>query len=109
MDEIELAACRKELEEATSGLRELCEDVAVPMQAKQFVAYFCGTGGQAAKDKEPRRRAFYAAIGRFQQAFEALHTDLAAAGYVPREVASIEKESARFAELRQAVGAAAGD
>jgi hypothetical protein len=109
MTERDVASRRQELEDASGDLRELCEDVAVPMQAKQYVAYFCGATEESARNKAPRREAFYAGIDRFQQAFEALHADLAAAGYVPREVASIEKESAKFASLRQEIGTAAGD
>ncbi len=109
MDDEGLAVRRSELEEAAGGLRELCEDVAVPMQSKQYVAYFCGSTQQAVADREPRRQAFYAAIERYQQAVAVLGGDLAAAGYVPREVASIEKESSRFAQLRREIGAAAGD
>lgn len=109
MRELDLAARRTELEDASGDLRELCEDVAVPMAAKQYIAFFAGTGAQSAADKAPKRQAFYAGIDRFQLAFEALRGDLESAGYVPREVASIERESARFAALRREISAAAGD
>ncbi len=108
MTELPLAARRLELDHATEDLRELCEEVAVPMQAQQYIAYFCGAGGQSARDKAPRRQDFYAAIDRFQSAVEAAG-DLEAAGYAPREAASIGKECARFARLRQEISAAAGD
>jgi len=108
MTELAMAARRTELDHATEDLRELCEEVAVPMQAQQYIAYFCGAGGQSPSDKALRRRAFYAGIDRFQRAVEAVG-DLEAAGYAPREAASIEKESARFARLRREISAAAGD
>lgn len=108
MTELPLAARRLELDHATEDLRELCEEVAVPMQAQQYIAYFCGAGGQSASDKAPRRQAFYAAIDRFQRAVEAAG-DLEAAGFAPREAASIDKERARFARLRQEISAAAGE
>lgn len=109
MTELALAARRTELDHVTEDLRELCEDVSVPMQPAQYIAYFVGAGEESARDKASRRQAFYAGIDRFQQAFETLRGDLEAAGYLPREVASIEKESARFAALRKEVSAAAGD
>ncbi|RAN76172.1 hypothetical protein B5P43_24585 [Bacillus sp. SRB_336] len=96
------------MDHATEDLRDLCEDVAVPMQAQQYIAYFCGAGGQSARDQAPRRQVFYAAIDRFQRAVEAAG-DLEAAGYAPREAASIGKECARYASLRQEISAPAGD
>ncbi|MGO4384675.1 hypothetical protein [Specibacter sp. RAF43] len=112
MTENERAVHRAALEQAAGDLRELCEDVAPPMRTQEYVAHFCGRNAgdaQALAQRAPRRATFYAAIERYQNAFEALRGQLAAAGYVPREVASIEKESTRFAQLRQEIGAAAGE
>lgn len=109
MTELDPAARRKELEDASGELRELCEDVPVPMQTKQYVICFCGSTEQSAAEKSPQRQILYAAIERFQQACAALDGDFGAAGYAPREVASIEKESARFGALRQEIAAVAGD
>ncbi len=107
MRERDLATRRTELEDASGDLRELCEDAAVPMAAKQYFVFFAGNGVQAAADKAPSRQSFFAGIDRFQLACEALRGTLEAAGYVPREVASVEKESARFAALRWEISAAA--
>lgn len=109
MTENGLAARRDELENAAGDLRELCEDVAVPMQSKQYVTYFCGATAQAIAQRAPRRKTFYAAIERYSAAHAALGQDLADAGYAAREIASIEKETARFQQLRQEICKTSGD
>ncbi|WP_104133808.1 hypothetical protein [Cryobacterium sp. Y62] len=103
---------RSTLETAAEVIRELCEPVSPPKRTLDYRNYFCARNldnKEVVERNEPRRAAFYAAVVEYARAYSEIWDELEAAGYSPREAASIEKEVSYFQELREELKRAADD
>ena len=112
MPENRLKDNRSMLDAAEDALRELCEPVSPPKRTLDYRNYFCARNldnTEVVTRNAPRRAAFYEAVDEYSQAYAHIATELAAAGYSPREAAGIEKEVSYFQEMRDDLKRAAGD
>lgn len=103
---------REDLDEALERVRALCEAVEPPKGTLQYQKYFCAIDqGNAAqiKQNEPRRVELYKSVAGLTRAYAAIANDMADAGFSTAEAASIAKEVAHFASLRDEVKLGAGE
>ncbi|TFC21000.1 hypothetical protein E3O19_00750 [Cryobacterium algoritolerans] len=108
----QLTANRSRLDGAEEALRELCEQVSPPKRTLDYRNYFCARNLDNTDDvarNTPRRAAFYEAVVEYGRAYAQIATELAAAGYSPREAVGIEKEVAYFQELQGELRRVSGD
>lgn len=112
MVEDRLRGSRWKLDTAIEAIRELCEPVNPPKGPRDYRNYFCARNldnKEVVERNEPRRAAFYDAVTEYTDAYSALADELEAAGYAPREAASIQKEVAYFEDLRDELQRSAGE
>lgn len=103
---------RSTLEAAAEAIRELCEPVSPPKRTLDYRNYFCARhldNKEVVERNEPRRVAFYEAVAEYTRAYSEIWDELEAAGYSPREAASIEKEVSYFTDLCDELKCAVGD
>lgn len=107
-----LEKAREQLESQLETVRALCEPVAHPRSALDYMRFFGAGGaesGQALQDAEPLRLAFYKEVASLIRAYAALAAEMAEAGFSAEEAASIKAEVSHFESARQEVKLAAGD
>lgn len=97
-------SCRK-LEEAREALLYLCEPVLSPREIENYIHTFCGdiNNPEALDETEVLRITFYKATAAFIRAFSDVSQHLEEAGYPAGEVAKLNRETAFFAEVRDAI------
>ena len=102
---------KKKLDTAREALHYLCAPVEAPKEVEQYIRYFCGKAedANALNETEPLRISFYKAVVTFLRAYAALASDLEEAGYTPAEVTTLQRESAHFADLRNAIKRHSGE
>jgi type I restriction enzyme, R subunit len=107
-----LEKAREQLVDQLETVRALCEHVAHPRSALDYMRFF-GAGdiesGQSLRDAEPRRLAFYKAVASLIRAYAAIAPEMEDAGFSTAEAASIKAEVSHFESVRQEVKLAAGD
>lgn len=96
--------CRK-LEETREALMYLCEPVLAPREIEDYIHTFCGdiNDPKALDDTEALRITFYKATAAFIRAFSDVSQHLEEAGYPAAEVDKLNRETAFFAEVRDAI------
>ena len=96
--------CRK-LEEAREALLYLCEPVLAPREIEDYILTFCGdiNDPKALDDTEALRITFYKATAAFIRAFSDVSQHLEEAGYPAAEIDKLNRETAFFAEVRDAI------
>ncbi|QTG82920.1 type I restriction endonuclease subunit R [Arthrobacter crystallopoietes] len=107
-----LKQAREDLEEAMERIRALCEPVDPPKGTLQYQHYFCAQEqGNAAqlKNNEPKRVELYKSVAALARAYGAIANDMTEAGYTEAEAASIGKEVAHYAAVRDEVKLGAGE
>ena len=97
-------SCRK-LEEAREALMYLCEPVLAPREIEDYIHTFCGdiNDPEALEETEALRITFYKATAAFIRAFSDVSQHLEEAGYPTNEIEKLNRETAFFAEVRDAV------
>ncbi|MBG6212194.1 MAG: hypothetical protein LH475_02250 [Cryobacterium sp.] len=106
------AVGRQALEQTREALWAVCEPVSPPKLARDYVNYFSSrirTNVDAVAKNQPRRLKFYDAIDTYLRVYSAMQNELEQAGYIPREVASIQKEVRFFEDVVREVKQAAGE
>jgi type I restriction enzyme R subunit len=89
-----VAAARAELDDTREAVRSLVEPVTLPRSQAEYRHYFCTTAeGDASQlqSNEPKRLAFYKAVGAFLRAFANVANDYTAAGYSDAEIDTLRK------------------
>jgi type I restriction enzyme R subunit len=96
--------CRT-LEEAREALMYLCEPVLPPREIEDYIHAFCGDidNPEALDETEALRITFYKATAAFIRAFSDVSQHLEEAGYPANEVDKLNRETAFFAEVRDAI------
>jgi type I restriction enzyme R subunit len=96
--------CRT-LEEAREALMYLCEPVLPPREIEDYIHTFCGDidNPEALDETEALRITFYKATAAFIRAFSDVSQHLEEAGYPANEVDKLNRETAFFAEVRDAI------
>jgi type I restriction enzyme R subunit len=102
---------RKKLDEAREALHHLCEPVPQPREQEHFLRYFCGDAAKptALTDTEPLRISFYKSAATFLRAYADIAQNLAEASYTDAEIATLEKETAFYAEIRAVIKKHSGE
>jgi type I restriction enzyme R subunit len=102
---------RKKLDEAREAIHHLSEPVPQPREQEHFLRYFCGDAAQpnALTDTEPLRVSFYKSASNFLRAYADIAQNLAEAGYTDAEIATLEKETAFYAEIRAVIKKHSGE
>lgn len=97
-------SCRN-LEVAREALMYLCEPVLSPREIEDYIHAFCGeiNNPEALDETEALRITFYKATAAFIRAFSDVSQHLEEAGYPADEVAKLNRETAFFAEVRDAI------
>jgi len=96
--------CSK-LEAAREALMYLCEPVLAPREIENYIHAFCGdiNDPKALDETEALRITFYKTTADFIRAFADVSQHLEEAGYPATEVNKLNRETAFFAEARDAV------
>ncbi len=102
---------KERLEGASRTFRLVCEPVAPPRDALQYIRYFCGnaeipTDLQA---RAPLRRALYKASVVFIRAYADIADGLVEAGYSRNEMVSIQRQLTHLLGVRETVRNAADE
>jgi type I restriction enzyme R subunit len=109
-DRIEKA--REDLDEALEKIRAMCEPVEPPKNTLQYQKYFC-TAEQGdveqLKANEPKRVELYKCVTALVRKYGNIANEMAEAGYVEAEAASIKAEVAHYANVRDEVKLGAGE
>lgn len=102
---------KKKLDEAREALRYLCDPVAQPREQEQYLRYFCGDASDpnALTETEPLRISFYKGAATFLRAYADIAQHLDEAGYSPAEIATLEKETTVYADIRNAIKKHSGE
>lgn len=102
---------KSQLDAAREALHYLCEPVAQPREVEQYLHYFCGDANDptALSTTEPLRISFYKAVVTFLRAYAALARNLEAAGYSDAEIASLERETKFYTDIREAIKQYSGE
>jgi len=93
------------LDAAREALAYLCAPVPPPQAIEQHIHYFCGDAANPAAldDTEPLRIAFYKAVAAYVRAYSDVSTNLSEAGYTASQIATFDKETAFYVEVRAAI------
>jgi len=102
---------KKRLDEAREQLKYLCEPVSHPKAIEQFLVYFCGDASNPSSlgETEPLRISFYKMAAVYVRAYAAVTQNMAEAGYSSAEIATIDKETSFYAEVRAAIKRHSGE
>lgn len=107
-----LEKASEDLEDAREAVKALCEPVDAPKDASAYMRFFCALeSGNAAqlKENEPKRLKLYKFVAALLRAYAAIASELAEAGYTPKEIAEIKAEVDHFTKVRDEVRLASGD
>ncbi len=91
--------------EAREALLYLCEPVLAPREIEDYILTFCGdiNDPKALDETEALRITFYKATAAFIRAFSDVSQHLEEAGYPAAEIDKLNRETAFFAEVRDAI------
>ncbi len=106
-----LGKSRERLEETRELIWALCEPVAPPQEAGDFLRYFCGNTEDPAalSATAPRRMALYKATSALIRAYAAIANELEEAGYPAAQQATIRNEVRHFDAIRNEIKLSSGD
>jgi type I restriction enzyme R subunit len=107
-----LEKARERLDEALEKVKALCEPVAPPKGALQYIRYFCWENifnEKELKDNEPKRLAFYQYTTSLLRAYANIANEMDEAGYTPQEIQDIKNDVEHFNNARREVMLAADD
>jgi type I restriction enzyme R subunit len=96
-----IAEGRKRLDEALEKVIALCEPVAMPREAENYIRYFCGdtTDKDALANNEPRRVQLYKLTNALIRAYANLANDMADAGYSEQQSKRIKEDVDHYAHV----------
>ncbi|MEO0373747.1 MAG: HsdR family type I site-specific deoxyribonuclease [Cyanobacteria bacterium P01_A01_bin.17] len=103
---------RDRLEDMREQVKAICEPVLLPRASLDYIRYFCAedtANKEALSANEPKRLALYQAVRALLRAYANLANDMAAAGYSPQEIETIQAEVKHYDEVRETVKKASGD
>ena len=102
---------KEQLDSALEALAQLLEPVEPPKGELEHIRYFCGNTEVAADlaEREPRRVALYKNTAALVRAYANIADELEAAGCSAAEIASIQRDLARFLQLRDLIRLASGE
>lgn len=103
---------REDLDEALERIRALCEPVEPPKNTLQYQHYFCAKdqgNPEQLKANEPKRVELYKAVAALTRTYGNLANEMDEAGYTTSETATIKKEVAHYANVRDEVKLGAGE
>ncbi|QDT32057.1 type I restriction endonuclease subunit R [Thalassoglobus polymorphus] len=102
---------KKRLDTARQALGYLCEPVPQPREMEQYLHYFCGDANSptALIETEPLRISFYKSVVTFLRAYAAVSQNLHDAGYSTSEIATLEKETKFYTDVRSAIKKHSGE
>jgi type I restriction enzyme R subunit len=103
---------RQRLEEAREAIKALCEPVAPPRDAQDYLHYFCAADTadkDALQENERKRILLYKLTVSLIRAYANLASEMGDAGYSPQEIAQVKQEVEHYEKVRQEVKLASGD
>ena len=103
---------REDLEDAREAVKALCEPVDPARDSVAYLSYFCAReSGNAAqlKENEPKRLKLYKFTASLLRAYAAIASEMAAAGYSEKDIATIKAEVDHYAKVRDEVKLSSGD
>lgn len=109
-DRIEKA--REDLDEALERIRALCEPVEPPKNTLQYQKYFCAAEQgdvEQLQANEPKRVELYKSVAALVRKYGNIANEMAEAGYLEAEAASIKGEVVHYANVRDEVKLGAGE
>lgn len=110
-----LDRAKEQLDDALEALRALCEPVAMPKEAVDYLHYFCGADTESFDLDElrrnmPKREQLYDLSAKALRAFGELSGELQERyHYAPDKIKRIENEVTDFIKIRNIVRIASGD
>ncbi|WP_008318200.1 type I restriction endonuclease subunit R [Leptolyngbya sp. PCC 6406] len=103
---------RDRLEDLREQVKALCEPVRLPRERLDYLHYFCAedtADKTALAANEPKRVALYQVVAALVRAYANLANEMAAAGYSPQEIATIQAEVKHYETMGHEVKIASGD
>ncbi len=106
-----LAKAKERLDDALETLSTLTDPIPRPKQIEQYLEYFLGdsTNPDSLNDNQEKRLVFYKSVVSLIRSYANIASEMEAAGYTPKEAASIKRQTEEYSELRDGVKAASGD
>lgn len=102
---------KKRLDTARQALGYLCDPVLQPKEMEQYLQYFCGDAASptALTETEPLRISFYKSVVTFMRAYASISQNLNEAGYSAAEIATLQKETKFYTDVRSAIKKHSGE
>lgn len=102
---------KERLDETMEHLALLCEPVAPPKEALNFIHYFCGNVEIPTDlaEHEPQRVAFYKTTANFMRAYANIADEMLSAGYTADDINYIKAQQKYYLGLREIIRKASGE